>query len=256
MPYNGELRRTTDIDLGVRVATVETQVGNLSENIRALAVDVRSLADTVSMQGKEFDRHLEKIMVLITQASAPKQTNWLGLISVSSAVIIMLLAVGAAVFAPLSYRIGINETTLMKLNDVVQDHVRNDVSVSELSRLHTISQMRADQNEKAIATLDAKLQKEYGLVTDTLREETKNVKNQVGELDSRLQSEFRTANDTIKETDVALEKSWTERHNDLRREFEIARDQGTPITREHLAELTAQFKSIERRVEIIEDKRP
>jgi hypothetical protein len=131
--------RMNDLHLEPRVAKLET-------GLEMLTRDVASLAQIVRDQGSSIERQIKELAVGVTQAAAPKRTDWQTLISA----VFLVMAIGSAVFVPLTQRLTtLEETTralsvqheahehlvahplaelkLNNLSSLLNDHVRNNV---------------------------------------------------------------------------------------------------------------------------------
>lgn len=195
-----------------RMVAVETRMETVTTSLQNVANDIRDLSAVVRQQGTNIEGQISQLLVAVTQASAPRKTDWQTLI----AGVGLILAIGAAAFSPLLLRLNDVQNGLGRLEAREEKHEAlpmHPVGMARLDAIERITNERTLANAEAIKTLDIKLQREAQLQNDLLREKTEAVNRTVAELDTRLQREFTLANIAIKETAVTLEKVTTERIN-------------------------------------------
>jgi hypothetical protein len=198
----------------VRIATVEAKVSTLDTNLHDLAVDVKDLASIVRTQGENIETQIQQLMVAVTNAASPHKIDWSSMI----ALIVLLMAIGAAALSPLYLRIGDLQHESQVLDERFKAHEQlklHPVGEAKIEYLEKTTALQVDTAAKAILALDVKLQKEGQLINDTLKEQMTSMNHSVAELDIRLQREFTMANETIKNTALVLEKTTNERIDTL-----------------------------------------
>ena len=175
-------RMITHHDLEPRVAKLETGIEQLARNMTELTSIVRE-------QGKTSETQIQGLLVAVTTAAGPRKTDW-GTIIASVG---LVMVIGAAAFSPLYLRVGDLQTTDIRFEERFERH-------RELT-LHPVGQAKVDSLEKSlieskitlkeeIEKLDAKLQKEYQLMSDVQKESSKGHDKSIADLDTRLQREF------------------------------------------------------------------
>lgn len=87
---------------------LEPRVAKLETGLELLTKDVASLAHIVREQGGNIENQIRELAVNITQAAAPRKTDWPTLI----ALIMLIMAIGSAVFWPLNQAVGNNREEL------------------------------------------------------------------------------------------------------------------------------------------------
>ena len=178
----------------LRLAKAETNIESLARNVTTLSESVRELFGLVRSQGERTEKQIQELLVGVTNASGPRKTDWQLVISA----IALILALGAAIFAPLNMRLNDNKAALEKLSDKLDTHVAlpsHPVSGVRMDTLAEELRERETRNAAAILATDLKLQQEYQLVT------SKNC-DAITALDNRLQREIQAVE---KKTDAAVD---------------------------------------------------
>ena len=80
---------------------LEPRVAKLETGLEILTRDVSSLAGIVRDQGRNIEAEIQKLAVAVTQAGAPKKTDWATLISLA----FLVIALGSAMFYPLNAQV-------------------------------------------------------------------------------------------------------------------------------------------------------
>ena len=124
-------KNTRDSHLEPRVAKLEAGLDILTKNVTDLTIAVRDNAN--NLEGK-----FERLTIAVTQAQAPKKTDWMSIITG----LMLIMAIGSAVFWPLSQTSANNKEDIQRLEQ---------------------------KNEKEFDALDKKLQQEYLLMNETIR---------------------------------------------------------------------------------------
>jgi len=171
------IKHINDVNSGwePRVAKLETSMEMLTNNVNTLTNNVRD-------QGVDIEKQLRELTASINLVASPKQTNWSTII----AAIALILALGAAVFAPLNMRINENKISIEKLSGFHFDHEKLPLHPVGETKIAGLEGSIADKHhlfEQSIGELNDKLQEEFKLTTDATKE-------QIEQLDVRLQREF------------------------------------------------------------------
>ena len=172
-----------------RVAKVETELEAVVGNLGLLSSDVRSLAASVRQQGDNFDLQMRQLHVAVTSAAGPRKMQWEAII----AAVALIMAIGASALSPLYLRMADVQTDLKEeqLARTAHEQLKlHPVGETRINAMEQILKEGRDRNSEAIRELDAKLQKEYSLINDTLKERLVSQAALIKELDDRLQKEF------------------------------------------------------------------
>ena len=105
------------------------------------------------------------------------------------------------------------------------------VGETRVNAMEMILKEGRDRNSEAIRELDAKLQKEYSLINDTLKERLVSQAALIKELDDRLQKELQLAEKHTNDKVAALQVLTNE-----------VKEHGSGISRERLAVIEAELK--------------
>lgn len=139
MSYMSDNRK--DLYLEPRVAKLEVGMERLTDDVRNLAVVVRE-------QGSQMEGEIQKLVVAVTQASGPRKTDW----STIFAGIMLVLAIGSAVFWPLNQQVTDNKIQL--------DRVEN--------RLIEADKQIFDKYEREMNAREKLLNSQYSLIDSKL----------------------------------------------------------------------------------------
>lgn len=83
-----------------------------------LTKDVASLAQIVRDQGTSIEAQIRDLAVSVTQAAAPRKTDWQTLI----ALVMLIMAIGSAVFWPLNQTANDNKQAVQRMEQQFHDH--------------------------------------------------------------------------------------------------------------------------------------
>ena len=180
---------------------LEPRVAKLEEGMERLTEDVRSLAGVVREQGSQMEQEIQKLIVAVTQAAGPRKTDWQTIF----AGIMLIFAIGSAVFWPLNRTAQDNRLETKALEKRVDEHEKlplHPVGQALMARLEERIKENNIQNEKGMDFL-----KQYLL--EKLDDERKNE-------DLRL-ADLKSKNDKLSECILKLESHClqdTEREKD------------------------------------------
>jgi hypothetical protein len=170
----------TELHLEPRVARLETGLETLTRNVSEMAVSMRE-------NSNDTNRKIDALIVSVTQAQAPKKTDWSLFVSIA----FLIMALASAVFWPLSQQTQNNKEDLKALHTSYVDHTRLDMHPVGQARVNALVKS-ADETRmeltKRDADLDTKIQKETALMLDL-------VNAKLAALDNRLQSEMNLKNE-------------------------------------------------------------
>ena len=142
--------QTTSAHLEPRVAKLEVGLDRLTE-------DVRSLAGIVRDQGSNVEKQLQSLTIAVTQAQAPRKTDWNIIISGG----LLVMALGSAVFWPLNQTGQNNKDSIDRLTVKFEQHE----NLSE----HPVGQVMIQQMDKRIAILEEQAIRESDRNKDELQ---------------------------------------------------------------------------------------
>jgi uncharacterized protein HemX len=97
---------------------LEPRVAKLEVGLERLTDDVRSLASIVRDQGQNLEKQLNELTIAVTQAAGPRKTDW----SVVISAVLLIMALGSAVFAPLNQTVKENREALILLQNKFELH--------------------------------------------------------------------------------------------------------------------------------------
>jgi len=97
---------------------LEPRVAKLEVGLDRLTEDVRSLAGIVRDQGANVEKQLQSLTIAVTEAQAPRKTDW----SVIISAVLLMMAIGSAIFWPLNQTSQINKEAIDKLEVKFEQH--------------------------------------------------------------------------------------------------------------------------------------
>ena len=176
---------------------LEPRVAKLETGLEMLTRDVASLAQITRDQGGTIEKQLKDLAIGVTLAAAPRKTDWQTIL----AAIMLVMAIGSAVFWPLNQTAGNNKTALEALEAEYRNHTQlelHPVGKALLAKLQgeldtQVATIRHD-NEIQIISWDGK----FKLHDDMDRNEFK-------ALDNKLQREFLLADKVLEQRQIAIE---------------------------------------------------
>ena len=99
---------------------LEPRVAKVETGLDMLTRDVASLAQVVREQGVNIERQIRELAVGVTQAAAPRKTDWQTLI----ALVMLIMAIGSAVFWPLNQTANDNKQSLQHMEQQFHAHTQ------------------------------------------------------------------------------------------------------------------------------------
>ena len=145
----------TSMDIEPRLATVETQIGSVTGQLRELANDVRDLSSTLRDQGVRVEGEIQKLLVGLTNAAAPRRTDWQALLTGVG----LILAIGGAALSPVYLR-------LSDVQTAVHDNAKSVVQVAKALtdhsklKLHPVGETRIDALEHSVISTFDRIEKD------------------------------------------------------------------------------------------------
>lgn len=99
-------------------AYLEPRVAKLETGLEMLTRDVASLAQIVRDQGSGIEEQIKQLAVGVTQAAAPRRTDWQTMI----AGIMLIMAIGTAVVVPLNQTAQENKAAIATMEQKFDTH--------------------------------------------------------------------------------------------------------------------------------------
>jgi hypothetical protein len=132
--------QTPTTQLEPRVVKLEAGLDILTKNVTELTTAVRENAN--NLEGK-----IERLTVAVTEAQAPKKTDW----SIVISAVFLILALGSAIFWPLNQSTQDNKSRLEEYHKEMVDHQKLDmhpVGMALVQRLEDQLKVHVSNNEK------------------------------------------------------------------------------------------------------------
>ena len=142
----------TTNNLEPRVATIESELKSLTRDVGMLTKDVRDLVQAVKVQSDNYDAQLRKITVDLVGVSGPRPMNWGVLLNGVG----LSLAIGAAVFYPMNFRITEMSERASGFMKEFRDHEKltlHPVGTAKVEALDRLVQDEAANLEKELTQL-------------------------------------------------------------------------------------------------------
>ena len=192
----------TELHLEPRVARLETGLETLTRNVGELASSIRDNANATNIK-------LDSLAIAVTQAAAPKKTDWALFISIG----FFILALGSAVFWPLNKGLQDNKDALTQYHSSMVEHLKLDMHPVGQAKVIGLEKALADTKQELVArdaAIDTKSQRDTSLITDLIAA-------RLADLDIRLQREFNLVNDRNLARLLKLEDGnrFTQQQNEL-----------------------------------------
>lgn len=145
---------------------LEPRVAKLEVGLDRLTEDVRSLAGIVRDQGANVEKQLQSLTIAVTEAQAPRKTDW----SVIISAVLLMMAIGSAVFWPLNQTSQLNKESIDKLEVKFEQHEQlqgHPVGIALIQQLDTrvtnLELQNRSDNERAKDELNLWREKAMGL---------------------------------------------------------------------------------------------
>jgi hypothetical protein len=134
--------------------SLEPRVAKLETGLEILTRDVQSLALVVREQSHNIESEIQKLAIAVTQAAAPRKTEWSTLI----ATMMLIMAIGSAVFWPLNQTAANNASELKATQIILSQHISQEshpVAGVRLNILESrVNKVEANESERNKAELD------------------------------------------------------------------------------------------------------
>jgi len=154
---------TTEYSANPSDPRLEPRVAKLEVGLDRLTEDVRSLAGIVRDQGSNVEKQLQALTIAVTEAQAPKKTDW----SVIISAVLLVMALGSAVFWPLNQTSQLNKDNIDKLAVKLDDHQRLDMHPVGLALVHRLEeqlQNHVQANAKEMADHNIRAQQDHDII--------------------------------------------------------------------------------------------
>ena len=179
-----------------RVTRVEAGLEGLNKTVADLAAVIKDQSIGQFNQNNRIESQIQGLTVAVTNANAPRKTDWQLLI----AVIFLLLAFSGIMFLPLNQTVSVNKEAIQTIANQFNEHQQlelhpvgkallarvqgqidaQDLTWDEKFKLHD----QMDRNE--FMNLDNKLQKEFSLMTDTLKGKQGELEKEMGMINDKM----------------------------------------------------------------------
>jgi hypothetical protein len=207
---------------------LEPRVAKLETGLEILTRDVTTLANVVREQGSNIEHEIQRLAVGVTQAAGPRKTDWSTIISA----VMLILALGSAVFWPLNQTAQNNKGEIQSLQVKFEDHQKLDnhpVGVALLGRLEEQLKLHiednnrqirfhADFDDKEFKALDDKLQREFVLANKTLEQKVADLEKEITMLNDRTHArltKIELNNDSLNKADLDELRLWRQKVSGL-----------------------------------------
>ena len=161
---------------------LEPRVVKLEAGLDRLTDDLRSLAGIVREQGSNVEKQLQALTIAVTEAQAPKKTDWSVIISAG----LLMLALGSAAYWPLSQTSQVNKQAVDNLQIKFEAHQQLETHPAAAAKMAAFEQdllLANTQTDYKLAALNTKFQRETALASEANH-------NIIAELDVRIHSEL------------------------------------------------------------------
>jgi hypothetical protein len=152
---------------------LEPRVAKLETGLDRLAEDVKDLAGIVRAQGSAVESEIQKLVVAVTQAQAPRRTDWGTIISA----LFLVMAIGSAVFWPLNQTVQDSKVEIQEMHQEFVNHQglqMHPVGLAKVNYMEDKFVEVARNNRESIESLDKKLQRETELLVSEIRTQIQN----------------------------------------------------------------------------------
>jgi uncharacterized coiled-coil protein SlyX len=166
--------------------SLEPRVARLEEGMTQLAKTVNDLAITMRDNNAEVGKKLDSLNVAVTNAQAPKRTDWGTLILG----LMLILSLGAAVLVPINNNASDNKASIQLVDQKFEAHqalAGHPLNTQKIEGLQKDLEDKWTTYKEQHKDLDTKIQRETQLMTDL-------VTAQMNALDLRVQKEFQALN--------------------------------------------------------------
>ena len=180
-----------DTYLEPRVAKLEAGLDILTKNVTELTTAVRDVSTNLESK-------IERLTVAVTEAQAPKKTDW----SVIISAMLLVMAIGSAVFWPLNQTSQNTKFDVQTLTTKFEEHEKltlHPVGQAKIDALGKLMDERENNYLIQHKPLDDKIQRETQLMTEL-------ISTRLSDLDMRLQKEFALRGDLIDQRLTRLEQ--------------------------------------------------
>lgn len=183
--------RSSSPPLEPRVAKLEAGLDILTKNVNDLTIAVRDNA--VNLEDK-----IERLTIAVTQAQAPRRTDW----STIFAGIMLVLAIGSAVFWPLNQTAQDNKTELQEVHNDMVSHTALDnhpVGAALVQRLEEQAKLHRDADDKERETIRVHFHEELELITKNYQQQLSALEAKVNLHNDRLYARVVKVEDTVEQ---------------------------------------------------------
>lgn len=164
---------------------LEPRVAKLEAGLDILTKNVSDLTNTVNNLATNLDNRMEKLTVAVTEAKSPQKTDWSTII----AGVMLVLAIGSAVFWPLNQTAQDNKQELLKLENQITTHESlnsHPVGMALINRLEEQAKTHREIDEKDREMMRVHFHEELDLVIKNSEQLIKSLSDKVDLHNDRL----------------------------------------------------------------------
>jgi len=143
-----------------KIASLETALAGLTRDLGTLTTSIQGVSADLASYAKGTSEHLRLLGIDVAAAAAPRRADWQVVVAAS----ILVLALSAAVIAPLSLRITDTQASLVRFDREFTEHERqtlHPVGLALMARVEAdVKQLRDEGSpvmQQRLAVLEEKL---------------------------------------------------------------------------------------------------
>jgi len=177
-------------------AYLEPRVAKLETGLEMLTRDVASLAQIVRDQGSGIEEQIKQLAVGVTQAAAPRRTDWQTMI----AGIMLVMAIGTAVVVPLNQTAQENKLAIAAMEQKYENHSQlqlHPVGQALLGRLENQLAIHIKDDEKDKESMSKSWERNIDLLTERINARLNKLEINEGERNKVDLDELRTLRSRI-----------------------------------------------------------
>lgn len=133
---------------------LEPRVAKIETGLEIVTRDVTTLGNVVREQSRNIETEIQKLAVAVTQAAAPKKTEWHTLIALAA----LIMVIGSAIFVPLNQKIQANKEDITAVSTAYHKHETQDghsVELVEIRELKAkVTELEANNKDAIRKELD------------------------------------------------------------------------------------------------------
>jgi predicted transcriptional regulator len=207
--------------------------------VRDLAGVVKAQGDQIMAQNNRVENQIQSLTVAVTNANAPRKTDWNLLISLG----FLILAFSGILFLPLNQTTQATKDSLHELTTEFHSHQnlelhpvgkamlarlqgQLDASVTAINHDNEVQNqvwekrfmMHDDMDRNEFKSLDEKLQKEFALTTETIKQKQAELEKELGMVNDKMCNRVTAIEGRMRfqdESDFTELRQWRNKANGL-----------------------------------------